>query len=90
MSLITPRTLKGFRDLMPPQARRREHMVQVVAEVFRAHGYGPIETPVLEYAEILKGKQRLIESSCTTASFFNPSIRLEVIGAGTGVNRLAK
>ena len=56
MTLITPRTLKGFRDLMPAQAARRERMVALVSAVFRAHGYQPIETPVLEYAEILKGK----------------------------------
>ncbi len=31
-------------------------MVDAVAEAFRAHGYLPIETPALEYAEILKGK----------------------------------
>ena len=56
MSLITPRTLKGFRDLTPAQARRREHLVGLVAKAFRRHGYSPIETPALEYAEILKGK----------------------------------
>ena len=56
MTLITPRTLKGFRDLMPDQAVRRERMVRVVSAVFRAHGYRPIETPALEFAEILKGK----------------------------------
>jgi len=56
MSLIQPRTLKGFRDLMPAQALRRAEIVRVVEDVFRAHGYGPIDTPVLEYAEIIKGK----------------------------------
>ncbi len=56
MSLIQPRTLKGFRDLMPDQALRRADIVRVVEDVFRAHGYGPIDTPILEYAEIIKGK----------------------------------
>jgi len=56
MSLIQPRTLKGFRDLMPEQALRRAHIVRTIEDVFRAHGYGPIDTPVLEYAEIIKGK----------------------------------
>ncbi len=56
MSLIQPRTLKGFRDLMPEQALRRADIVRVVEDVFRAHGYGPIDTPILEYAEIIKGK----------------------------------
>ena len=56
MSLIQPRTLKGFRDLMPEQALRRSQIIRTIEDVFRAHGYGPIDTPVLEYAEILKGK----------------------------------
>ena len=56
MSLIQPRTLKGFRDLMPEQALRRAAMLRIVEDVFRAHGYGPIDSPVIEYAEIIKGK----------------------------------
>ncbi len=53
---IQPRTLKGFRDLMPAQALRRAQLIRIVEDVFRAHGYGPIDTPILEYAEIIKGK----------------------------------
>jgi len=56
MNLIQPRTLKGFRDLMPERALRRARLVRKVEDVFRAHGYGPIDSPVLEYAEIIKGK----------------------------------
>jgi histidyl-tRNA synthetase len=56
MGRIEPRTLKGFRDLLPAQALRRQEIVARVERVFRLHGYAPIETPVLEYAEILKGK----------------------------------
>lgn len=56
MSLIQPRTLKGFRDLMPDQALRRAAMLRTIEDVFRAHGYGPIDSPVLELAEIIKGK----------------------------------
>ncbi len=56
MTRIEPRTLKGFRDLLPAQALWRARKVRVLEDVFLAHGYGPIETPALEYAEILKGK----------------------------------
>ena len=56
MSLIQPRTLKGFRDLMPAQALRRARLLRIVEDVFRAHGYGPIDSPIIEYAEIIKGK----------------------------------
>jgi histidyl-tRNA synthetase len=56
VSLIPPRTLKGFRDLTPAQALARAEVVRTAEDVFRAHGYAPIDTPALEYAEILKGK----------------------------------
>jgi histidyl-tRNA synthetase len=56
MTRIEPRTLKGFQDLLPEHALRRADMVRRIEDVFRAHGYAPIDTPSLEYAEILKGK----------------------------------
>jgi histidyl-tRNA synthetase len=53
---IEPRTLKGFQDVLPAKALRRAHLLRKLEDVFRAHGYGPIDTPSLEFAEILKGK----------------------------------
>jgi histidyl-tRNA synthetase len=56
MSLIQPRTLKGFRDYLPSVMIPREQMMQTAREVFRSFGFAPIDTPVLEYLEILTGK----------------------------------
>lgn len=56
MSLIQPRTLKGFRDYLPEMMIPRERMMQIAREVFRGFGFAPIDTPVLEYLEILTGK----------------------------------
>ncbi len=56
MSLIQPRTLKGFRDYLPAMMIPREQMMQTAREVFRSYGFAPIDTPVLEYLEILTGK----------------------------------
>jgi histidyl-tRNA synthetase len=53
---IEPRTLKGFRDTMPATAAARNRMFRVIEGVFESFGYVPIDTPALEYAEILKGK----------------------------------
>ncbi len=53
---IQPRTLKGFRDLLPQAALAREHLVDTARGVYRSFGFAPIETPVLEYLEILTGK----------------------------------
>lgn len=54
--LIQPRTLKGFRDYLPAVMMPREKMMQTARETFRSFGYAPIDTPVLEYKEILTGK----------------------------------
>ncbi|MCX7700287.1 MAG: histidine--tRNA ligase [Gemmataceae bacterium] len=56
MSLIEPRTLKGFRDYPPALMIPRERMLETARRVFRSYGFAPIDTPALEYAEILTGK----------------------------------
>jgi len=55
-NLIQPRTLKGFRDFPPALAMPREQMIDTARQVFRSYGFAPIDTPALEYAEILTGK----------------------------------
>ncbi len=51
-----PRTLRGFRDLLPDDARRMEEMVSLARSVFKTHGYVPIETPAIEYLDVLQAK----------------------------------
>ena len=53
---IEARTLKGFRDQLPAEMGPRRDMIRKVEAVFTRHGFAPIETPALEYAEILTGK----------------------------------
>lgn len=53
---IEPRTLKGFRDFLPTEARKRAYVTSALKRVFEAYGFEPLETPVLEYEEILAGK----------------------------------
>jgi histidyl-tRNA synthetase len=54
--LIKPRTLKGFRDYLPNTMMAREQLVETARRVYRSYGFSPIDTPALEYAEILTGK----------------------------------
>jgi len=54
--LIEPRTLKGFRDFPPELMIPRETMIEKSRQVFQSYGFAPIDTPALEYAEILLGK----------------------------------
>lgn len=54
--MIQPRTLKGFRDFLPKEARKRQYVINTIKSVFELYGFEPLETPALEYADILKGK----------------------------------
>ena len=56
MSLITPRTLKGFRDYVPSSMMPRERLIETAKRVYRSYGFSPIDTPALEYLEVLQGK----------------------------------
>lgn len=49
-------TLKGFRDFLPEQARKRQYVISTLKKVFESFGFEPLETPALEYEEILLGK----------------------------------
>jgi histidyl-tRNA synthetase len=54
--LIQPRTLKGFRDYPPELMIPRERFLEKARQVYRSYGFAPIDTPALEYTEILLGK----------------------------------
>lgn len=52
--MITPRTLSGFKDRLPKESYAKSQMLKSIVESFEKFGFSPIETPHLEYAEILK------------------------------------
>ncbi|MBR5626320.1 MAG: histidine--tRNA ligase [Thermoguttaceae bacterium] len=54
--MIEPRTLKGFRDFLPEMMIPREKLIERVTRIYKNYGFSPIDTPVLEYLEILAGK----------------------------------
>ena len=56
MNKIQVRTLKGFRDFLPREAKKRQWLINTLVSVFESYGFEPLETPALEYAELLKGK----------------------------------
>ena len=55
-SFIEPKLLKGFRDFLPPAEMIRRDLTEKIEASFRSFGFVPIDTPALEYAEILLGK----------------------------------
>ncbi len=54
--LIQPRVLKGFRDFLPAAETERALLVEKLTATFRSFGFVPIDTPALEYSEILLRK----------------------------------
>jgi len=53
---IDPRILKGFRDFLPQQEALRQSLIRTLEDSFAAFGFEPIDTPILEYTEVLLGK----------------------------------
>jgi histidyl-tRNA synthetase len=56
MKHIKPQLPTGMRDYLPADMLRRQYVIDKVAEVFEAFGYEPLQTPVMELSETLKGK----------------------------------
>lgn len=48
--------LKGFRDYLTQEKRARDFVAGKIKEVFEKFGFEPLETPTLEYADLLLGK----------------------------------
>src|SRR5215510_16350708 len=54
--IIEPKILKGFRDFLPSAEIARRELLEKIELSFRSYGFLPIDTPALEYSEILLGK----------------------------------
>jgi ATP phosphoribosyltransferase regulatory subunit len=60
---LIPVTPRGFKDVLPEEARWRESITTKVQAVLSSWGYAPIETPTLEVLEVLEQGGRLNETS---------------------------
>ncbi|MBN2859516.1 MAG: histidine--tRNA ligase [Sphaerochaetaceae bacterium] len=54
--MIQSRVLKGFRDSLPRGEQIRKSLIARLEKTFESYGFVPIDTPALEYTEILLGK----------------------------------
>jgi histidyl-tRNA synthetase len=50
------RVLKGFRDYLPEQMILRQRIIGIFRDVFEKHGFEPLDTPAIEYLDVLTGK----------------------------------
>ena len=56
MDIIKPRTLSGFMELLPSKQIQFERMVSILRETYASYGFAPLDTPVIEDAQILLAK----------------------------------
>ena len=56
MDIIKPRTLSGFMELLPGKQIQFEHMVEILRNTYGSYGFAPLDTPVIEDAQILLAK----------------------------------
>ncbi len=53
--MITPQIPKGFRDFLPPDAIKRQYVIDIIRNTFELYGFEPLETPAIEYLETFTG-----------------------------------
>ena len=56
MEIIKPRTLSGFMELLPSKQIQFEKMAEILRSTYASYGFAPLDTPVIEDAQILLAK----------------------------------
>ena len=56
MERIRPRTLSGFMELLPEKQIKLERMMSILRNTYSRYGFAPLDTPVIEDAQILLAK----------------------------------
>ena len=56
MERIRPHTLSGFMELLPKPQLQMEAMMQTLRETYSLYGFTPLDTPVIEAADVLLAK----------------------------------
>ena len=56
MPKVSPRTLSGFMELLPDAQMKMERMMEVLRQSYGVYGFTPLDTPVIESAQVLLAK----------------------------------
>lgn len=56
MERVKPRTLSGFMELSPQRQMQMERMMEILRESYALYGFTPLDTPLIESAEVLLAK----------------------------------
>lgn len=53
---IEVETVKGFQDYLPPESLKREAVRKIIEKNYKLHGFLPIETPTIEFDELMRSE----------------------------------
>jgi histidyl-tRNA synthetase len=67
--IYEPETVKGFQDIMPPESQKRSITRKVIEQTFQNYGFLPIETPTIEYEELMRSNSLEQEDEAVSDRF---------------------
>ncbi len=56
MSMMKPRTLSGFMELLPARQVQMERIMEILRRSYSLYGFTPLDTPLIEASEVLLAK----------------------------------
>ena len=56
MSMMKPRTLSGFMELLPARQVQMERIMDILRRSYSLYGFTPLDTPLIEASEVLLAK----------------------------------
>jgi len=60
--MVKTDTTKGFKDFTGEEAEKRVEIKKVISGLFERYGFLPVETPIIEYEEFVKGENEKDEA----------------------------
>jgi len=52
--IFEPERVKGFQDFLPPESLKRNAIKKVIEKYFKLYGFLPMETPTIEFEELMR------------------------------------
>lgn len=62
-------SVKGFQDYLPPESLKRDAVRKIIEKHMKLHGFVPIETPVIEFDELMRGENLNEEDEAVSDRF---------------------
>ncbi|HEX9940937.1 MAG TPA: histidine--tRNA ligase [Thermoanaerobaculia bacterium] len=69
---VEARVSRGLRDLLPEQMLARQWMIDTIRGVYELYGFVPLDTPAIEYLDVLRGSAAGQETAQSIFTVSNP------------------